>query len=547
MAGVGSGGPPVPAELRNRLLRWADWRLLLPTPMPASVAILADGHAVGAMRLIADELVEHPAEFTSGRFDLVVVGDSRVAALQQANTMLRPGGSLQLELRRASTLGVRWIRRRLDSMGFEILGVYCPLPPSGPGAPNAWLPLGSPAALRYFVSTRPQGRSLKGRIGLAARRVGWRLRGRALLPTTAVILARKQLSEIAGPSLLARSAARRPAPQRNTDTDLLGRIHAELQTLPLEDPADRCSLLLFTPGKQSINKVVGLVFREPDPRPRLVVKLPRIPEAIPGLRNEEHVLRRLQKRAGSPISGVPKILFSFMHGELPVVGQTFVSGRTLSSLLNPGSARGLALKATDWLIELARSGPSAPPRHPAALVTSTLEAFAAQFGSVVDYALLRLAEETLATLGPLPVVVEQRDFSPWNLRLDESSSLVVHDWESAVEDGLPFLDLFYLLSHLSFSLGRAARPEEHIASLRAARDPSTSMGRISAECIARYAGCIGVLPSAVAPLRILLWMIHSRSEFRQLCRDLEASPDASALRESLFVRLWEEEVRRISR
>jgi hypothetical protein len=45
-------------------------------------------------------------------------------------------------------------------------------------------------------------------------------------------------------------------------------------------------------------------------------------------------------------------------------------------------------------------------------------------------------------------------------------------------------------------------------------------------------------------LRILTWVIHAPSEYRQFEADAGGTPSNDRLRESLFFRLWEEEVRR---
>jgi hypothetical protein len=41
---------------------------------------------------------------------------------------------------------------------------------------------------------------------------------------------------------------------------------------------------------------------------------------------------------------------------------------------------------------------------------------------------------------------------------------------------------------------------------------------------------------------VLLWLIHSRSEYRRLVGDSGGAPQPARLRHSLFVALWEEEL-----
>ena len=84
-------------------------------------------------------------------------------------------------------------------------------------------------------------------------------------------------------------------------------------------------------------------------------------------------------------------------------------------------------------------------------------------------------------LGGLPKVLEHRDFAPWNLLLDETEGLSVLDWESAVIDGVPSLDLLYFLPYLTFAVENLPFTEASPA-LRAAYrrslSPVSPMGAI---------------------------------------------------------------------
>jgi hypothetical protein len=66
---------------------------------------------------------------------------------------------------------------------------------------------------------------------------------------------------------------------------------------------------------------------------------------------------------------------------------------------------------------------------------------------------------------------------------------------------------------------------------------------VSYECLAHHASQIGFDPSALHPLRLLVWLLHSRSEYQRLVADVAGRPERELLRRSLFVDLWEEELR----
>jgi len=222
----------------------------------------------------------------------------------------------------------------------------------------------------------------------------------------------------------------------------------------------------------------------------------------------------------------------------------------MSALLKPENSRGFALKVTDWLAELAGS---AAPRPPITwwnrLIEPVLTEFEESFGSVVDSGMLRETKDMLATLGALPPVGEQRDFGPWNVLVNADRELAVLDWESSEPEGLPALDLIYFLSYLGFLVhglfrrSGAIGPGRFRESYRTVLDPSTFLGSVRSECLARYASHVGLDSDALRPLGLLVWLIHSRSEYKHFAADVAGRPEREILRRSLFVSLWEEELR----
>jgi hypothetical protein len=45
---------------------------------------------------------------------------------------------------------------------------------------------------------------------------------------------------------------------------------------------------------------------------------------------------------------------------------------------------------------------------------------------------------------------------------------------------------------------------------------------------------------------VLVWLVHARSEFLHFAADAAGHPDAAALRRSLFLALWQEEMRHVT-
>ena len=330
-------------------------------------------------------------------------------------------------------------------------------------------------------------------------------------------------------------------------------IRDKWRTWGLGPTPDHVSSLVLTGGHRSVGKVVWLVFAEPDYRPRLAVKMPRVPESVPGLTREATTLQSIQALRPSGVQGVPRVLFCQEHAGLLIVGETALTGQPMNKLLTQKNYRDFALKATAWLADLGGRPASCPPgTWLNRLVEPVLTDFEELFGSVVDTGMLRETKDILATLGSLPLVCEQRDFGPWNVLVTTDERLAVLDWESSEPLGLPALDLIYFLSYLIFFLdgtlrpNSATKPGRFRESYRAALDPTTVLGSLRSECLARYASLVGLDSDALRPLGVLVWLIHSRSEFQHFSADVAGIPEREALRRSLFVSLWEEEVRHFS-
>lgn len=511
-------------DVRNRLLRRADWRFLLPNPSPARSVCYADGTLAEAVRLISDRTINPRREGPNG-CDLAVAVDPDPATLRSAWAALRPGGSCYTQWSLLRAGGSRRVRRRLEAAGFVDASCYWPRPRRA--LPEIWLPLEAPGALQYFLTNRPRPRNLMRRIGRGVRRIRWLLSPRFRLTRPICAVAHKPVGSL----------------DRECEPSLAETIRAGWERWGFGPTPARLSWLLVTGGARSESKAVALVFAEPDPRPRLAVKMSRTPEARPGLTREVANLRALQARPGG-VRGAPTVLFTRLLGNGLAVGETAVTGLFLSSVLTRETYRELALKGTEWLADLAGPAGLRPPEaSPRSLIGSVLADFEASFGVVADAAMVRETAEILGTLGPLPRVCEQRDFAPWNVLVAATGELGVLDWESSELEGLPAMDLVYFQAYLAFALRKRRRPGAPRNAYREMLGPSSLTGAVARECFERYGRRLGLRLETLRPLRLLVWLLHSRSEYRRFVADVAGTPGPEVLRRSLFLALWEEELR----
>jgi hypothetical protein len=531
-----------PEATRNQVLRRADGRFLLPQVRPAQSICFADGLLAQAVAAISDQVVE-AGKSAAGQCDLAVAVDADRATLQAAWSALHPGGWCYSEWHSPLAGSAPRIRQRLQAAGFAEVECYWPWPRPGPGRalPQFWLPLDAPGLVDYFLRQRSLIDGFKRRAAFAARRASWYVIDRFGMQRPVCAVARKP------------RAARRPGEPLAAEGDWLEYLRAHWAEWGLGGTPDRLCRLLLTGGQHSLNKVVALVAAAPDCAPQVAVKLARVPEAYNSLRREAATLQTVYERRPQ-LSGIPRVLFCLEQDSSPIVGETVLGGMPLYTRLRRENFRSLALAAADWLVELAGQTASAPraswwPR----LVEATVAEFQENFGVIVDQQKLDQARASLAQLTDLPLVCEQRDFSPWNVLIDADDNWIVLDWESAELDGLPARDLIYFLTYLAFFRAGAMESGHYREAYRDLLNPQSETGAVFTECLTRYTAQVGIDPAALKPLRLLTWMSHARSEYGRFAAEvggraatalhsIHAQPAPAALRQSLFVSLWEEEL-----
>lgn len=527
----------LPAELpaeaeRNRLLRRADWRFLLPTePAPAGPPRRCICFAPGLLLPVAavwaetgDGWSEAPAGV--GAYDLAVVVNPDRATLQRAWQALRPGGLCYSEWTRPLPGGAAGVRRRLSTAGFDAVTCYWPLSHPDRGPVAAWLPLEAPGALRYFEADRSLPLAGAQR---AAYHLKWRL---------------WRLACGLGLALPICAVARKGAGVPGEDAGA-GSLAAEWEALGLEGPPQPLTRLLLTGGLHTINRVVMLVFAGDEDAPRLVTKRARVAEAAASLAHEAAVLRALHASGQIDPRSVPQTLFYHGADCAPLLGQSVVHGAPIWLLLRRDNYARLAAQVTEWQARLAQGAPAAPP---AAwwdrLVRPHLASFAAHYGGVVGAEQLRQAERRIGQLGSLPLVCEHRDFAPGNVWLD-GDEITVIDWECAELAGLPALDLIYFLTFLTLAVegvdvhGEIDLPRAR-ATYRSAFDLATPNGEVVTGCLHRYCQAAGIDDASLRPLRLLTWTMQAH--LRAHAAAALAETPAQAAERSLFVQLWQEEL-----
>lgn len=491
---------------RNRLLRRADWRYLLPVAAPARALCLGGAELRACCEIVAARVDDSPQPNVA--YDLVAADNPDGATLRALAAAMAPDGVCYTEWTRSAPGGPERVRRHVAQAGFHEPRTYHAWPSES--RTLAWLPTDGAAARHYWgraARTRVKRERLAQLLRAALARLG--VHGRICCVALGPLAPR--------------------APQ-------LVRIAAEHGVRELAG-----DVMLLTHGERAVGKVVALAL---DMRgtPAIAIKTARTRESGRGLEREAELLEAVQASRVDGMPGVPRLLFRAEAVGSPVIGESARTGVPLSAILTHGNYSRLAARVEEWSSALAAPALGSPP-EPAwdRLIAPALERFATEFAPVLDEDHLQRTRAGLGALGPLPVVCEQRDFSPWNV-FESAEGLVVLDWESGEPRGLPALDLIYFATHAAYYLERAWITGRYEDAYATAWSRDSALGRVNHACIERYLRRLGVDKSVLRPLRLFAWVLHAHSDYLHLRSDLGSAPGAAQLRTSRFLRLYEAEL-----
>jgi aminoglycoside phosphotransferase (APT) family kinase protein len=310
--------------------------------------------------------------------------------------------------------------------------------------------------------------------------------------------------------------------------------------------ADRWAIV--APGAYATQKVLLFLFRPGSPAPHTIVKLAPEPEHADRLMIEADALRRLAA-VDLPQGRVPALRFAGLHAARGVVGEEWIAGRAFRAVAQASSDCPYLEAATSSLTELARAtAKRRPATEIAAALRQLLRLFIATYQ--VPDAERGFLEEQIARIadhgGTLPVVVQHGDPGAWNMLVDDDARVVLLDWESSEQSGVPLWDLVYFLrSYGSMERRRAGtRDRLRVASHHLVGETDLQ-ARFTAD-IARHAHVVGLPPALIEPLFYACWMHRALKEatrlapgrlesghYRRLLRRLIDRRDAPALRRLL--------------
>jgi hypothetical protein len=504
-------------------LRPVDWRFLTGHAHFARAVCDARAELTAAVSAVSEEIVDPGSGVECS---VAVLSNPTIDTLRRVHEQLAPGAICYSEwLRPGSARRARAVERA----GFTIHERYATWPPPRRASPAFWLPVSRPRAIDYFLATRPLPRGGTKRLFARAARRTWRIARRLGLLAPFVVLASKPAGDANPPAVLA-------------STLIDGWPRWGLGHRPTS-----LGCLMLTGGRSELNKIVVLAFADDEPEPRLAIKFARTPASVTGLQREAASLQAVAQTTVPEVADVPRLVFAEQLAGVFAIGETVIAGRPLQLDLTRATYRDRAVLVTDTLRALVPENATLPvaawwPR----LVTPVLAAFRERFATMVDPRRIDDVEQQLRGLPPLPLVPEQRDCSPWNVLVAANGRLALLDWESAEPSGLPALDLWYFLAHAAFVADGTLGTGREMTTYEALRDEQTMYGRVASEMTERYAGSLALDTAMLNALRPFMWMVHAIGEYdRSIASFADDTPDPgrAAARASLFLRLWQRDVK----
>ena len=257
----------------------------------------------------------------------------------------------------------------------------------------------------------------------------------------------------------------------------------------------------------ALSRNIFHIFPQGSPQPAWVLKFARVPGYAEPFERDERGLD-MAAHAGGPVAArAPRLIGRFDHDGTHASLETAAPGIRLRDLLLRPGHHELKIKhlgrVADWILDLARSTSTGP------------EGLADERRRLDEEVVPRwrvsgASPDLVASLPPLPAVIQHNDLGSWNIVVDPGDFTVL-DWESARERGLPLWDLFYFLADaLAMLDGSTSGDERHVHTMRLFRGELPSSAILFA-WVRRAVAALDVPVEAVGKIATLCWLHHSLS------------------------------------
>lgn len=509
----------------SSLVRRADWRFLLPTPLGGRfqhLLLLGGSAQLGGWLVdigFADSWSCQPS--VDPKADVVAVLDGADVDIRYVINQLKPGGVLYYESNRLRHTNVAAspirIHSVLEAAGCKVQGTYVVRPSFTSAA--LYLPVDAPHALAWYVGSLYPASTLKQRLlewGLRAS-TGLRTDRFATVAPFVALVATRGASAIRLPTVL-------QCP--------------EIAALMGEGPGNPIVPIMLSYGD---NRILLLPLAREEREPRLIVKVPRLATFNDRNHNEQATLREVRAMVDSSLRrSIPKPLGRATLGDISVNAESFVPGE---SLLRSSGMWGRSIRhkiedlhrAGDWLCAFHEQttthiitwSESAYQEHVATLLHEYQQSFGMTDQEELLFSNLQRHSQLLAGC-QIPIVWQHRDFNIWNVVRD-GDEIGVIDWEGG-QRGLPLLDLLHFAAHWVAAVQRAVTIEARLLSferlfLRQEPHPDRATRAVN-QVIHQYCNQLGIDRKFLPVLLVHTWLelVLRRKQQQDDMRETRATP-----------------------
>lgn len=502
----------MPEEHSTPIVSRVDWRFLLCNPRPNKSIIFGTGSLVEAVRMFSDTVVEAGHNDDVNDCDLAVALDPNELTLREMFSSLKSGGDCYTEWNVTPYTKTQSIRNKLLKAGFEMIDSYMPKSYPAVNLPQIWIPIDSKEAINFLMEKACQSKTqpLSLRLKFLIRRFLWRL-------SPWLFINYPWLYSSGSGNIKICSLARKPVTDSEHAKPLsIGEKLCEvIGNQPRSDNTDdyhrEIKLLMFNAGSNIRNKVILAIFKKNSYKPSLIIKIPRTNLSETSLANETQTLIEIQTKYKFN-EGIPHVVFENRDLGYYAVGESFIDGPTMDTILSIDNSHNLAVKATSWLLDCANFTGTKPPMNwKDTFLEPLLHGLPIDFKNSLGENLIEQIQKRFRNLEIPMLICEQRDFSPWNILVGPNGKLGILDWESSKINGLPALDLIYFLSYLSFYIEDAWKSKKFIECYRSMLNHNTFIGSIFKECTDLYVSKLGISGESLVTLRIITWLTHLNS------------------------------------
>jgi aminoglycoside phosphotransferase (APT) family kinase protein len=328
------------------------------------------------------------------------------------------------------------------------------------------------------------------------------------------------------------------------------------QRLSLEriGDSDSISSVMLTPRFRSSSNVLFAFLAGGKLEPSLIVKVPRIPGDHDRLQREADNLEKAHAAWNGASDSLPTLVAYEEYAGSQLLVETAQSGQKLSSLLRGGSSQIYVAAVVQWLTEF-HQATRAPQGENGDWYRHLVEEPLRHLEESLDLSAgeQRLVEQTRELILPLeeseiPLVFEHGDLGPPNILFADGERPGVVDWELALPEGLPAVDLFFFLTLVGFTESGAKSNGEYVSAFRGTFFGQTPWARPH---VRRYAESMGLSTESLRALFIVCWCRYVAGLVLRLHDSDDSagmldSVTAQWLRSNRYFSLWRHSVEHFS-